>query len=146
MALSIETVQQGVLDLLDAAIAQPIYEQSIPDINTVRRNETTRKIDPYVAIQFGDLQQGRRYNMATPMGDDYILPIYTQAIAPTAKVARQINNRVVMALLAQSLPWAGSIRKRSGGNMWPLVNSNAATEAYSAPASFGLLVQLSNDA
>lgn len=146
MALSIEVIQQDVLDRLDAALSQPIHEQSIPDIDTVVRNATTRKIEPYVAIQFGDLQQGRRYNLATPMGDDYILPIYTQAIAPTAKAARQINNRIVMAMLSQTFPWAGSIRKRSGGNMWPLVNSNAATEAFSAPASFGLLVQLSDQA
>lgn len=146
MAISLELIQEGILDHLETTLPYPIVEQAVPDIDTVRRNTTTKRIEPYVAIQFGDIQQGRRYNLASPMGDDYILPIYSQAVAPTAKAARQISNRLLMNLLAQTFPWSGSVRKRSGGSLWPIVNSNNATEAYMNPSSFGLLIQLTNDA
>lgn len=141
MASTIGITQEGMLDLLEAAFVQPIVEQGIPDINTVRRNSVTGEIEPYIAIQFGDLQQGRGMSFAGPRGDDYVMPIYAQCIAPEAKTARQLQNKLVDVLLGEGFPWSGNVRKRPGGGMYPMTNSNSATEAYTSPSSFGLLVQ-----
>lgn len=137
---TINQTQEEILGLLDAAFVQPIIEQGIPDIYTVRRN-TAGSIEPYIAVQFGDLQQGRATAMAGSRNDDYILPIYFQCIAPSVKIARQLQNKLMDTLLGAEFPWSGSVRKRAGGGMFTMTNSNSATEAYTFPCSFGLTVQ-----
>lgn len=140
MASTIGITQQEMLDLLDAQFIQPIVEQGIPDIDTVRRNGVG-EIEPYIAIQFGDLQQQGATSFVGPRGDDYVMPLYAQCIAPEAGVARGLQNKLVNVLLGEGFPWSGNVRKRPGGAMFPMTNSNSATEAYTAPSSFGLLVQ-----
>lgn len=137
---TIEQTQEEILTALRATIAQPVVEQGIPDINTVERN-VVGDIDPYVAIQFGDLQNAAGKSFVGPRGHDYQMPIYTQAIAPEPGIARRIQNKVVDVLLGEGFAWSGQIEKRPGGPMFPMTNSNGATEAYTAPSSFGLLVQ-----
>lgn len=138
--LSIEETQDAILATLTAEFVQPIVEQAVPNTQTVKRDKAG-KIQPYVAVQFGDLQEGNVHSAAGPEGDDYRIPIYIQAIAGSAKVARQLANKTIRTLLARDFPWSGSIRKRPGGGMWPIVQSDGATEAYMFPASFSLLVQ-----
>jgi hypothetical protein len=135
-----EEAQEAILAYLAATLPEDIHEQAIPNSQTVLRN-SVGEIDPYIAIQFGDLQQGSTTSFAGPIGDDYILPVYIQAIAPSARIARRIGNRIRRAMLGQSFPWTGSVRKRPGGGMFPIVTSNGATEAYQSPASFGILIQ-----
>lgn len=135
----IAQTQEEILALLDAAFVQPVVEQGIPDIETVRR--VNGAIEPYIAVQFGDLQQGSTYSMVGPRGDDYVLPIYFQCIAPSVKIARQLQNKVLDTMLGAGFPWSGNVRKRPGGGMFSMTNSNSATEAYTMPASFGLTVQ-----
>lgn len=138
---NLEAIQEAVLSELVSAMAPvKVVEQAVPDTQTVKRNPRG-DIDPYFAIQFGDMQEGYRHNMAGPLYDDYYLPIYVQSIAPTARLAREGYNQVIDALLGETYSWTGNIRKRPGGGMWPLVNSNNATEAYAFPASFRLLIQ-----
>ncbi len=137
---SIDQTQEEILTLLRTEFAQPIEEQGVPDINTVKRNQVG-DIDPYIAIQFGDLQQGRATSMVGPRGDDYILPIYVQCIAPEVGIARGLQNKILDVMLGAGFPWSGNVRKRPGGGMFTMTNSNSATEAYTFPASFGLTVQ-----
>lgn len=137
---TISQTQTEILELLDTAFAQPIVEQGIPDIETVLRNPSGQ-IDPYIAIQFGDLQQGRTYSFVGPRGDDYVMPLYFQCIAPKASIARGMYNKLMDVFLGEDFPWSGNVRKRAGGGMFTMTNSSSATEAYSFPASFGLLVQ-----
>lgn len=137
---NISETQTEILALLGTAFAQPIVEQGVPDIETVRRNPSGQ-IDPYIAIQFGDLQQGRTYSFVGPRGDDYVMPLYFQCIAPKAGIARDLYNKLLDVFLGEDFPWSGNVRKRAGGGMFTMTNSNSATEAYSFPASFGLLVQ-----
>lgn len=140
--MSNETViQEGIIALLESAFAQPLVEQAVPDSKTVLRNESTGDIDPYIAYSFGDIQQGRAYSMVGPRGDDYDMPLYIQVVAPEAGIARRLGNKVRDVLLGEGFPWTGSIRKRPGGGMFPLVASTGATEAYIMPASFGVLIQ-----
>lgn len=140
MASTISITQEEMLDLLDAQFVQPVIEQGIPDVQTVRRN-TAGDIEPYIAIQFGDLQQQGATSFVGPRGDDYVMPFYAQCIAPEAGIARGLQNKLVNVLLGEGFPWSGNVRKRPGGAMFPMTNSNSATEAYTAPSSFGLLVQ-----
>ena len=135
-----ELIQEAILTALDTALAQEVVEQAIPDSQTVKR-DASGKIKPYVAIQFGDLQQGVSRSFVGPRGDDYVLPVYVQAVAPTAKSARQIINKVRNVLLGADYPWSGNVRKRAGGMMYPVAATNAATEAYVSPASFGVVMQ-----
>lgn len=137
---SINQTQEEILELLRDEFAQPIVEQGIPDIQTVKRN-TAGDVDPYIAIQFGDLQQGRATSMVGPRGDDYVLPIYVQCIAPEVGIARQLQNKILDVMLGAGFPWSGNVRKRPGGGMFTMTNSNSATEVYTFPASFGLTVQ-----
>lgn len=135
-----ELVQEAILADLGTAIQQDVVEQSIPDPRTVKRNEYG-DIDLYVAIQFGDLQQAGSRSFAGPRADDYILPVYVQAVAPEASLARKLANRVRNAMLGNVYSWSGNVRKRAGGPMYPIVSSNSATEAYVQPISFGVVIQ-----
>lgn len=143
MARSLDEVQQNILDALDEVMNEPVIEQAIPDSKTLPVDPVTKKLKPYVAVQFF-LRQGRRYNMATPLGDDYYLHVYTQCVAPTAKVARIMSNRMHMGLIGLSFPWSGTVRLISSGP--GITASTSATEAYVQPASHSVLIQLSNDA
>lgn len=137
---TIGATQEEILALLDTEFVQPIIEQGIPDINTVKRNGVG-KIEPYIAIQFGDLQNSTGKSFIGPRGHDYDMPIYVQCIAPEPKIARQLQNKLVNVLLGISFDWSGNMAKRPGGGMFPMTNSNSATEAYVSASSFGLPVQ-----
>lgn len=135
-----ESVQNAILSALTTAFKEPIIEQSIPDSKLVRRN-AAGDIDPYYAVEFGDLQEGYTHSMAGPRGDDYVMPVYIRSVAPTASIARRMANRVRDLLLGEAFTWTGSIRKRPGGGMFPITASNGATEAFISPASFGVPIQ-----
>lgn len=137
---TIGATQEEILTLLDVQFVQPIIEQGIPDIYTVRRNNSG-SIEPYIAIQFGDLQNSTGKSFIGPRGHDYDMPIYVQCIAPDPKIARQLQNKLVNVLLGISFDWSGNMAKRPGGGMFPMTNSNSATEAYVSASSFGLPVQ-----
>ena len=140
MPNNLTAIHTAVMSALDAAMPQPIVDQAVPDTETVVRN-SAGAINPYIAIQFGDLQEGYRHNMASVRYDDYYMPIYLQVIAPTPAITRAIYNKMIDTMLGLTTQWTGNIRKRPGGGMWPLVTSNGATEAYLFPCSFSLLIQ-----
>lgn len=137
---SIEQTQEEILTLMDASFVQPVVEQGIVDIDTVKRN-LVGDVEPYIAIHFGMIQNGRGKSFVGPRGHDYILPIYVQGIAPDPTIARQMQNKIVDVLLGEGFPWSGQIEQRPGGAIFPMTNSNSATEAYVSASSFGLLVQ-----
>lgn len=136
-----EQVQEEILTFLNSVIVEKVVEQGIPNSQTVLRDPGTGNILPYVAVQFGDTQQGLTHSMIGPVGDDYVIPVYTQVIAADPRIARRISNRIRLAMIGKSFQWTGSIRKRPGGGMFPLTSSNGATEAYMMPASFGVPLQ-----
>lgn len=140
MAFSLEETQEDFIELLDDAMMQRLVEQAIPDIDTVKR--VNGVIEPYIAYSFGQPREQGAKSFAGPWGDDYVLPIYLQVIAPTAKIARQLGNKLVRTVLGQGFGWTGQIRQMSGGPILPITQSSAATEAYMQPLSFGLLIQM----
>lgn len=138
---TIKQTRTEVLALLDSRFVQDIVVQGIPDINTVLRNKTTGKIIPYIAVQFGDLQNSTGKSFMGPRGHDYDLPIYVQCISPDPMEALDLQDKLVDAMLGVSFDWTGNMAKRPGGGMFPMTNSNSATEAYVSASSFGLPVQ-----
>lgn len=142
MAVSLDTIADAVLAHLRDEIPFEVVEHAIPDSETVLRDKTTGKIKPYIAVQFGDIiQQGSR-SFNGPRGDDYTLPIYIQVIAPEPSDTRRGASKVTDVFLGEGFTWAGLVRKRLGGAMFPMEGTNAGTEAYIAPLSFGLLIQI----
>lgn len=137
---TIEQTQDEILELMDTEFVQPVVEQGIVDIDTVKRN-LAGDVEPYIAIHFGMIQNGRGKSFVGPRGHDYILPIYVQAITPDPTLARRLQNKIVDVLLGEGFPWSGQIEQRPGGAIFPMTNSNSATEAYVSASSFGLLVQ-----
>lgn len=140
--LNLVDVQDAILDQLASELTVPLVEQAIPDADTVRK--VGGKIEPYAALQFGDLQDrvsGRGFTGVR--GNDYELPIYVQVVAAEATRARKLaSGQVLDAMLGFMQSWTGEVRKRPGGGMWPITNSNGATEAYLVPSSWAVTVQL----
>lgn len=143
--LNLVEIQDFIFDHLKTKIPQPLYEQGIPDADTVIK--VGGKVQPYVALQFGDLQErasgrgfsGVRYN-------EYDLPIYIQVVAADPRVARKIASEgVLSAMLGLQTAWTDEVRKRPGGGMWPIANSNGATEAYLVPSSWAVVVQITDE-
>ena len=142
---SLDRIQADILAYLKTQFVQPVIDQGYIDSVTIRRN-SQGKIEPYIAVDFGDEQSGGATSMVGAWGDDYVMPLYFRVVAPTPEVARALKNKLTRVFLGKTFAWSGQIRKRPGGGMWPVINSNNATEAYICPASFGVLVQMSNDA
>lgn len=142
MTLNLVDVQDQIFDSLETTVPYPVVEQGVPDSQTVRKVDG--KILPYIALQFGDLQ--RRQDGQTFTGVrtfDYELPIYIQVCSANARMARQIAGGVVLdAMLGLSFQWTGEVRKRPGGGMFQITQSNGATEAYLFPSSWAVTVQL----
>ena len=143
MRFSLDIVQDDIMAFLDENLAQHVEYHSFVDYELVARNRRGG-IRSFYVVSFGDLQSKWRFSMAGARGDDYEMPIYIQAVSDDPDVARQLQNHVTNLLLGKSFRFSGQVRKRPGGNMWPVANSDNATEAYSAAASFGLLVQVVN--
>ena len=143
MALNLVDVQDQIYEALENAIPYPLVEQGVPDEDTVRK--VNGKVEPYVALQFGDLQRGRLggETFAGVRTFDYELPIYIQVVSADMSKARKIRDGAVLdMMLGFSQDWTGEVRKRPGGGMWPITNSNGATEAYLYPSSWAVTVQL----
>ena len=145
MALNLVDVQDQIYEALENAIPYPLVEQGVPDADTVRK--VNGKIEPYIALQFGDLQRGRLggETFAGVRTFDYELPIYIQVCSANARMARQIAGGVVLdALLGLEFEWTGEVRKRPGGGMFSLTSSNGATECYMMPSSWAVTVQIND--
>lgn len=144
MVDSLTATQDEAITLLKSLSPLKWVEQGIPDGTNVERR-ADGKIKPYFAYQFGDTQQEGSRSFHGPKGDDYVVPLYVQCVAPSAGEARAMANLVTMGALGATFTYGGSLRKRPGGALWPIIASNAAIEAYEAAISFGLLVQLIDD-
>lgn len=141
---TLEEVQEWVLDLLRDNLAQDVEEVSIPDDKTLLKDPKTGKTKPYYAIQFGDIfkVEGSSSGFVGPRYDDHTLPLYIQAVAPDASIARRLYNRLQDLMLGQARENSAGIYKRFSGGSWPIVGTNFATEAYIFPSGFGVNFQL----
>lgn len=144
MTFNLMGIYDDILEHLEEALpGQEVVLQAIPDFKQVKRN-VIGEIVPFYALQFGDLQQGRARSMYSVRGDDYILPIYIQCISPEPRTTLGLHAQLMDVFLGKRFPYTASTRKFSGGGMYPITNTDNATEAYMMPASFSVIVQLLN--
>lgn len=144
MASSISQIKQDIVDAVESIFpAQKVVVGAMPDTETLIRNKQS-KVDPYVVLQFGDLQPWGNTSMAGPHGDDYRLPVRAYIVAPTVGIGDAMRDILNLEFIGSDFDWAGQIRKRGiGADSYPIVGSTGATEAYSFPTGFALVVQLS---
>lgn len=141
---SLEQIEQEVIDSLknDVFPGQDVYEEAVPDNLEMVRRPVSGQLIPYVTIQVEDTQPWGSRSFMGPMGDDYVLPVRYQVIAPTPEIGRQLRSFALQRFLGLSFDWAGQIRKRVSGGSLTMKNSDGAVECYIYPASFGIVVQL----
>lgn len=144
MVYSLDVSQQNLIDLLTTNFVQKSYEIAIPEPETLKRN-AQGKVDPYIAFQFGDLQDGYSETFGGAETNDFWLPFYAQVVASDAAVARKLGNKMVRTLLGYSEIYGGQVRKRMGGSMFPIGNMDGTIAAYIMPISFGVKIQLFTD-
>lgn len=137
---NLESFQDDLLQHLRDNLPAEVVEQSVPDAKSVRRSSVNGEVIPYYAIQFGDLQAGGARSMAGARGDDYQIPFYVVCIAGEASLARRLYNRLLDHVLGKGFRWTGDVRKRPGGAMFTMTQTDASTEAYAFPASFSVLI------
>lgn len=140
---SLDYVQEQIAEFLNFTVfpGQETVEHSYEDVQFRVLNQAG-SLDPYVAYTFADIQQEGTKSMVGPRGDDYVLPVRLLCVAPTAAIARQLSNRSIDLFLGADFEWAGQVRKRAGGAIFPMTRSDGAVQAYVAPVSFGIVCQL----
>lgn len=145
MALNLSDIKDAIRAYLEANIVDDVVEQAVPDAQTVLRN-ADGTVKPYVSYQFGDLQRlyGGARGLIGVRHDDYELPIRIQAQAPDAKMASDMADHVLDVALGFSSDYTGEVRKRPGGGMFSIVNTNGATECYTFPVSFAVTLQMTD--
>lgn len=123
---SIETTLDG--------LPQAWYEDGIPTYDNLHLSGGVLK--PYIVVSYGDIiQQGSR-NFSGTRGDDHVLPVRFMAVAPTAKIARQIRVKLTDAFTGFSPDYCGELVKRGGGGTFTVINPNDVIVAYVAPVNF----------
>lgn len=142
MANHLEQVQSEFLSHLKGSLAQPVYEIAIVDADTVIRSGPNKQVEPYFAIQFGEIQQEGSRNVASSRFDEYVIPIYIQAIAAEPATCRRLTNKLEDVCVGYMAEWTGEMKKRAGGYTFPINSSNGSTEAYQYSMSYSLPVQL----
>lgn len=138
---TIEQAQEEILAHLRESFNQDVYEVAIPPEGELVRDRQG-KLKPYIAIQFGDLQQVGARNMASSLHNNYVLPFYIGAVASDAKIIRRLNTRLNVNLLGLTVSNGGQVEKRAGGMIFYLPAQMGAVEAYISPASFSVPVDV----
>src|SRR5690606_5011681 len=108
MAFSSDEIQDEILEYLQGQFVQPVRDDYLPNTETVARN-ALGEIEPYLVVQFGDLQPQNAYAMSGSWDDDYGMPVYVQCISADPKIGRRLANKCIRVLLGRSFPWSGQI-------------------------------------
>lgn len=142
MTFTLDTIPEAFLQFLREQMGGiQIEEQAIPDIDTLER-DPAGKVPYYICVQFADeIPEGGK-SFIGPWGDDYVMPVYIQVVGPVAPNTRKIANRLKRIALGWRTEYSSELRKRALGRIFPLTNSDGATEAYVYPVSFGIPLQL----
>lgn len=142
--LNIAQIQDAILGHLRDQVPQQVYEQGIPDAQTVRK--VNGKIVPYVAIQFGALAPHQRgTTFAGVRTFDHVLSAQVQVVAADPTVARKIMfDKVYDALVGLQIPWTAEVTPDRIGGVFPITTSTGATEAYQYASGFVVTIQLAD--
>lgn len=144
MVYSLDVSQQNLIDLLKNNFAQKSYEIAVPEPETLKRN-AKGEVDPYIAYQFGNLQDGYSETFAGVVSGDFWLHFNMQVVASDAALARKISNKMMRVFLGYSETYGGEVKPRLGGVMQSYGNMDGTIAAYVFPVSFGVKIQLFTD-
>jgi hypothetical protein len=136
-----ESVQEAIIEDLKAALVEEVYESRYVEAQHLKKTSRGDLI-PFYIVDFGDLGQNGARSFVGPRGDDYEIPIYTQAVAGNPRRARLLANKLNDILLGNGYAWSGQVRKRmGGGGSLPVNVSSDATEGYATPRTFAVTIQ-----
>lgn len=139
MADGLTYLQEEILSHLRSEFAQPVYEEAVPNYQTVKRN-STGQVKPYLCLQFGDVFAGGSRSMIGALGHDYVMPLSIQVLAPTPEIGRQLSNKLIKVLLGKQFENSGQIEKRPvGGAIMTISESDAASEVYMVPSWYKVM-------
>lgn len=151
--LTLEHVQDEILEHLDDQLAQPVYRGGVPTLKTLLAPNGI--FTPYVVVQFGDIYRGASRGFVSTRDDTYVLPINVMAVAPPTRPrvsgspspdpsgdAEAIRLRVVNALLGFSPEYGGQLTKRGGSGVFAIAEDSGAIAAFVAPTSFQCIFQM----
>jgi hypothetical protein len=135
----------GLTFSLDAAIASietqlntltgfTWYEDGIPTYENLHLSGGILK--PYIVVSYGDISEGFDKSMAGARGNAHDLPVRFYAVAPTAKIARQVRGKLTDKFTGFMPAHCAELRKRGGGGLFTMVDNNGAIVAYVATVSF----------
>lgn len=131
--LTLEAAIDSVLDALEG-LPQDYYEEGIPTYDNL--HYVAGVLKPYFVVSFGDITQGFGRSFAGTRGDDHDLPVRFMAVAPTAKIARQLRTKITDVFTGFAPDYCGELVKRGGGGLFTVTNDNGAVVAYVAPIGF----------
>jgi hypothetical protein len=114
--------------------AEDWYEDGIPTYSTLKKRGGN--VVPYIVVSYGDLVQGRDRAVAGTRGDAHDFSVRFMAVAPTAKMARQLRTRLTDKFTGFSPDHCGQMMKRGGGGIFTMTDNNDAVVAYVAPVNF----------
>lgn len=145
MVYSIEVSQQAIIDHLRANFAQPLFEISTPEYDTIKRN-AKGGVDPYICFQFDEPRDGFSSTFGGATTNDFYLIVKVQVVASDPSIARRISNKLMMKLNGFDVPYGGELEKRvTIGGMTPIGNMDGTVAAYVYPSRFAAKVQLFED-
>lgn len=133
MTLTLEAAIKSITDELDD-LPQDWYEEGVPEFSSLHL--TGGVLKPYFVVQFADIIQGFGRSMAGTRGDDHDFPVRFMAVAPTAKIARQLRVKLTDVFTGFQPDYCGEMVKRGGGGLFTVTNDNGAIVAYVAPVGF----------
>jgi hypothetical protein len=132
--LTLDAAIESIEDVLDSQFVQDWYEEGIPSFESLHFKNGN--LMPYICVQYADLVQGIDRAMAGTRGDAHDFPVRFIAVSSSAKVSRQIRNKLIDKFTGFSPDYCGEMVKRGGGGAHTVVDDNGAVVAYIAPAMF----------
>lgn len=131
--LTLEAAIKSIEDKLDS-LPQEWHEDGIPTFENLHLSGG--HLVPYITVSYGDIIQGIDKSMAGARGHAHDFPVRMFAVAPTAKIARQIRVKLTDVFTGFSPDHCGQMQKRGGGGMFTMVDGSDVIVAYVAPVMF----------
>jgi hypothetical protein len=133
LTFSLDAAISSIQTKLDS-LPQPWYEDGIPEYENLHLSGGN--LVPYIVVSYGDISEGFDKSMAGARGNAHDLPVRFYAVAPTAKIARQIRTKLIDVFTGFKPDHCGELRKRGIGGTFTMADDNGAIVAYVATASF----------
>jgi hypothetical protein len=134
VTLTLEAAIESITSKIDTDFVQDWHEDGIPEFDSLKFKGGV--LEPYIIVQFSDIVQGVGRSFAGTRGDDYDFPVRFMAVAPTAKIARQLRVKLTDKFTGFQPSYCAEMMKRGGGGLFTVTSDSGAVVAYVAPVYF----------